>query len=54
MVDWDKCGVFLRHSDGSYSSPKCDFAIQLVALVEARENTGYLAEVKRSIDGERK
>ena len=54
VVDWDQCGVFLRHNDGTYSSKKCDFAIQLVSLVEACENTGYLADVKRSIDGKRK
>lgn len=54
MVDWEQCGVFLRHSDGSYSSRKCDFAIKLISLVEAGESTGYLADVKRCIDGKRK
>ena len=53
-MDWDQCGVFLRQNDGTYSSRKCDFAIRLVSLVEAGENTGYLADVKRSIDEKRK
>ena len=42
--------MFLRHNNGTYSSRKCDFAIQLVALVEAGEYTGYLADVQRSIE----
>ena len=36
--------------DGSRSASKGDFAIKLIALVEAGSNTGYLALVKRRID----
>ena len=49
VVDWNNPGVCIRHSDDT-TSRKSDFAIQLVALVEAGENTGYLADVERAID----
>ena len=49
VVDWNNPGVCIKHSDDT-TSRKSDFAIQLVALVEAGENTGYLADVERAID----
>ena len=48
-VDWDNPCINIRHNDGSVTR-KSDFAISLEALVEAKENTGFLATVKRSID----
>lgn len=37
--------------DGKTSDVKGDFAIKLTAMVEAGANTGYMAKVKRTIDG---
>ena len=36
------------------SNKKSDFVIQLSAMVEAGDNTGFLATVKRAIDGQQK
>ena len=44
----------VQNADGSRTSKKADFAIQLSGMVEANENTGYLADAKRAIDGKRK
>ena len=52
MVDWDTPSI-VKHADQSRSS-KSDFAIKLVAMMEAAENTGYLADVQRAINGKRK
>ncbi len=37
--------------DGTRSVRKGDFAIGLHSLVEGGSNTGYLATVKRAVDG---
>lgn len=39
---------------GARSGHKGDFAIQLEGLVEAGPNTGFLAKVKRAVDGKMK
>ena len=39
---------------GKQSEPKGDFAISLEALVEAEAHTGYLARVKRAVNGKTK
>ena len=36
---------------GTKSDAKGDFAIELEGLVEAGPNTGFLAKVKRAVDG---
>ncbi len=43
--------MHLVQKDGSLSDSKGDFAMKLTSLVEAGGNTGYMAVVKRSIDG---
>ena len=53
FIDWDPPSVGLL-KNGSRSEPKGDFAIALKALVEAGANTGYLAVVKRAVDGKTK
>ena len=53
-VDWDDPSICVKASDGTITSKKSDFAIELNALIEAGENTGYLANVQRAIDGTRK
>ena len=40
--------------DGKKGPGKSDFAIKLDMLIEAKQNTGYLATVKRAIDGEQR
>ena len=32
--------------------PKSDFSIKLITMVEAQENTGYVAEVIRDVDNQ--
>lgn len=32
--------------------PKSDFSIKLITMVEAQENTGYIAEVIRDVDNQ--
>ena len=51
---WDEPAIHLQQNDGCLSNKKSDFAIKLSAMVEAGENTGFLANVKRAIDGQQK
>ena len=54
FIDWHNPSICIQNSDGTISSKKSDFAIQLEALVEAGDHTGYLADVQRCIDNKRK
>ena len=40
--------------DGKRGPSKSDFSIKLDMMIEAQQNTGYLATVKRAIDGEQR
>lgn len=51
---WDDPAIHLQQNDGSLSIKKSDFALKLSAMVEAGDNTGFLANVKRAIDGQQK
>lgn len=51
-VDWSKSQLGVLNKDGTKSESKGDFAIQLEMLVEAGTKTGYIATVKRAIDGD--
>ena len=53
-MDWDPPAVGTVTKNGVKSEPKGDFAISLEALVEAGINTGFLAMVKRAVDGKTK
>ena len=53
-VDWDPPAIGMIRKDGLKSEAKGDFAISLEAMVEAGANTGYLARVKRAVDGKTK
>jgi len=53
-MDWDDPALYIQQNDGSRSLKKADFAIRLSAMVEAEDNTGFLAIVKRAIDGREK
>ena len=53
-VDWVLCETGIVRKDGTKSDAKGDFAITLTAMIEAGANTGFLADVKRAIDGERR
>lgn len=52
--DWDPPAIGLFRKDGQNSEAKGDFAISLEAMVEAGIYTGYLAQVKRAVDGKTK
>ena len=54
VMMWDEPAIHLQQNDGCLSNKKSDFAIKLSAMVEAGENTGFLANVKRAIDGQQK
>ena len=45
-------GFFRKN--GLKSEAMGDFAVSLEAMVEAESNTGYLAQVKRAVDGKTK
>lgn len=51
-VDWEAASVGTCGRDGVRSESKGDFAIRLDALIEADSKTGFMATVKRAIDGE--
>ena len=53
-MDWDEATLYIQQNDGSLSTKKSDFAIELCAMVEAKDNTGFLSNVKRAIDGTQK
>ena len=42
--------TYVQHADGSQFIKKANFAFKLVAMVEAQDNTGFLAEVQKAID----
>lgn len=50
-MDWDCPVVGTLSRDGTKSESKGDFAIKLDMLIEAGAKTGYVATVKRAIDG---
>lgn len=50
-VNWDHPSVGLVARDRKRSAGKGDFAMKLDMLIEAGSKTGYLATVKRAIDG---
>ena len=54
MIDWVTPSITTLLRDGSPSNSKGDFAMKLTALVEAGGSTGYLALVKRHLDGKEK
>ena len=50
VMMWDEPAIHLQQNDGCLPNKKLDFS----AMVEAGENTGFLANVKRAIDGQQK
>lgn len=52
-VDFDPPSVGIIYKNGSKSETRGDFSIELVSLVEADANTGYLANVTRAVDGKK-
>lgn len=53
-VEWDPPAIKVILKDGKRTDSKGDFAIELCKLVEAKTHTGYLANVKRAIDCEKR
>ena len=53
MIDWENPSISTVHADGSFSK-KGDFAIKISAMVEAQDNTGFIAVVKRAIDNKKR
>lgn len=53
-IDWNHPSIGCVGKDHSKGPTKSDFAIKLDMMVEAEQNTGYLATVKRAIDGEQR
>ena len=51
-IEWSSPSIGTIHRDGSLSESKGDFAIKLQMLIEADSKTGYIATVKRAVDGE--
>ena len=47
-MNWDKGGVVIMK--GKTAHVRSDFAIELLAMVEAGHNTGYQARVLRQVD----
>ncbi len=50
-MDWVCPSIGVLNRDGNKSDSKGDFAIKLEMLIEAGSKTGYMATVKRAIDG---
>ena len=53
-MDWNSPAIGCVGRDGKRSPSKNDFAIKLEMFIEAQSITGYMATVKRKIDGEQR